>query len=316
MLNQISMPVNKFVIWILHKMLMPCFPMIFLFSCSVLSGSQLKNINAFAIAAKNYSHFPGEIIRKAEELHYNNDILEASAIPDSGQIIRSLEKAKAQYERGLRFSKKADASLELIQKYSALLAQLSSNSYADDLGKNARELSRELNSAVKLFNDQVSTQIPGTVGKGISEIITFLGSRAVKNKQAKALKKFIPAGDTLIQLSTRSLVDALDSDLKPLLESYKATFQIDYRTLIFNHSDRIDYNMLRFYIKTNSDYEDVELLRTGCIHAVEKMASSHTELKNNIRKKKDLAELLPGVKDFIADVNNLYEILNKLSGSF
>ena len=74
-------------------------------------------------------------------MHYNNDVLEASAIPDSTQIIRSLDKAEAQFKKGLAFSKKMDVSLQLIQKYAALLAQLSSNSFTDDLGKNAKELS-------------------------------------------------------------------------------------------------------------------------------------------------------------------------------
>jgi hypothetical protein len=289
-----------------------CISMIFLFSCSVLSESQLKNINTFATAAKNYSNFPGEVVKKSQELHYNNNILEASAIPDSTQIIRSLDKAKAQFEKGVGFSKKMDVSLQLIQKYAALLAQLSSGSFTDDLGKNAKELSGELNNAVGLFNDQFSTQIPDKVGKGISQIITIIGDRVIKNKQSKALKNFIPIGDTIIQLTADNLVSALDSDLKPLIESYKATFQIDFKTIIFNHIDKIDYNMLRFYIKTNSDYEDVELLRKRCIHAAEKMASSHKELKENIMKKKNLRELLSETKAFITDVKELYGILNKL----
>ena len=224
-------------------------PIIFLFSCSVLSESQRENINTFARTAKSYSNFPGEAVIKSQQLHYNNDILEASALPDSTQIIRSLDIAKAQFKKGVAFSKKMDVSLELIQKYAALLAQLSSDSFTDDLGKNAKELSGDLNSAVKLFNAQLSTQIPGNVGKGISQIITIIGDRVIKNKQSKALQKFIPIGDTLIQLTMLNLVSALDDDLKPLIESYKATFQIDFKTIIFSHSDKIDYNMLSFILK-------------------------------------------------------------------
>ena len=69
--------------------------------------------------------------------------------------------------------------------------------------------------------------------------------------------------------------------------------------------------MLQFYIKTNSDYADVELLRKNCIHAAEKMASSHKELKDNIMKKKKLKELLSETKDFVTDVKELYGILGK-----
>ena len=285
--------------------------MIFLFSCSVLSESQRENINTFARTAKSYSNFPGEAVKKSQQLHYNNDVLEASAIPDSSLIIRSLDKAEAQFKTGLAFSKKMDVSLQLIQTYAALLAQLSSDSYTDDLGRNAKELAGNLNNAISLFNAELSTKIPNKVGIGISQIITIIGDRVIKNKQSKALQKFIPIGDTLIQLTRLNLVSALDADLKPLIESYKATFQNDFRTIIFSHSDKIDYNMLQFYIKTNSDYADVELLRKSCIHAAGKMASSHKELKDNIMRKKTLKELLSETKDFVTDVKELYGILGK-----
>jgi len=81
------------------------------------------------------------------------------------------------------------------------------------------------------------------------------------------LKKFIPVGDTLVQVTTVNLVSALDDDLKPLIESYKATFQTDFKTIVFDHIEKADYNMLRFYIKSNEDFADVESLRKRCIHA-------------------------------------------------
>lgn len=295
------------------NILFPCISIIILYGCSVLSESQLTNIHVFAIAAKRYSAFPGEVVKKGQELQFKNNVLEASALTDSNQIIRSLDIAKAQFETGKKFSKKADLSLALIQKYASLLAQLSSDSYTDDLGKNAKELSGDLDDAIGLFNDQLSAKIPGNVGKGIAQIIKTIGDRVIKNKQARALKKFIPIGDTLIQLTVVNLVSALEEDLKPLTDRYKATFQSEFRTIIFDHPEKIDYNMLQFYVKTKSDYEDVEALRKRCIHSAIKMASSHKELKDNIIKKKNLKELLAEIKDFVSDVKELYETLSTLS---
>lgn len=292
-----------------------CVPVIFLYSCAVLSDSQVQNINAFANTAKNYSSFPGEVVRKSQALHYKNNILEASALPDSTLIIHSLNQAKAEYEKGIAFSEKMDLSLQLIQKYAALLDQLSSHSYTDDLGENTKELCGKLNAAVAVFNDHVQTKIPGSVGSGISQIINIVGNRIIRNKQAKALKKFIPIGDTLIQLTTNNLVDALDTDLKPLIESYKSTFQNDFSVLVFNHPARIDYNTLRLYVNTNSDFTNVELLRQHCINTAEKMASAHKELKENMLRKKKLNELLSETKDFISDVRNLYQILDHFNNA-
>ncbi len=286
---------------------------IILYSCSVLSESQLTNIHTFATAAKRYSGFPGKVVKKSQELQFNNNVLEASALADPHQIIHSLDVAKAQFEKGKRFSKKTDLSLSLIQKYASLIAQLSSDSYADELGKSTKELSGDLNDAIRLFNGQLSSQIPANVGKGISQIITIIGDRVIKKKQALALQKFIPIGDTLIQLTTINLISAMQEELKPLIDTYRETFQSEFKTIIFDHVDKVDYNMLQFYLKTNSDYENVEALRTGCIHSAEKMASSHKELKDNILRKKDLKELLNETKDFVSDVAQLYDTLDKLS---
>jgi len=43
------------------------------------------------------------------------------------------------------------------------------------------------------------------------------------------------------------------------------------------------------------------------------MASSHKELKENIARKKNLTELLGETKAFVADVKELYAIVNKFS---
>ncbi len=286
---------------------------IFLYSCSVLSNGQLENINAFATATKNYAGFPGEVIKRSQQLHYNNDILEASALPDSMLIIRSLTQAKEELEKGIAFSKKTNLSLRLIQTYAALLAQLSSGRFTGDLGESTTELCSSLNNTVELFNAQLSTKIPGNVAEGISQIVKIIGTRFIKNKQSKALKKFIPMADTLVQITKDNLVDALETDLKPLIESYKATFQSDFNAIIFNHIDRVDFNILRFYVRTNADYETVELLRKKCIHAVEKMASSHKELTEKIARKQKLFELIHETKDFISEVKDLYNFIKNPS---
>jgi WD40 repeat protein len=297
------------------KILLSCVPVIMFYSCTVLSKSQLKNISAFATATSTYCFFPGEVVRKSQELHYNNDILEASAIPDPAIIIRSLDQAKAEFEIGIALSKKMDLSLRLIQQYAALLGQLSSDSATDEMGENTKALCSSLDGSITLFNNEVTKKIPSTVGSTISQIVKIIGERVIKSKQAKALKKFIPAADTLIQVTSYNLVIALDGDLKPLIENYKKTFHDDYNKIVFSHPDKIDYNLLRFYVKTNSDFEVVELLRQKCISSAEKMALAHRELKNNVREKKHLGEVLKETKDFAADVKNLYQALRSLTAT-
>jgi hypothetical protein len=291
-----------------------CIPLTFISGCAVLSDSQVESVHAFAVTAKNYTNFPSEAVRKSQKLQYHNNVLEASALVDSNQVIHSLDIAKTQYEKGLTFSDKMDLSLNLIQSYAALLAQLSSDSYSDDLGRSAKELSGELNGAIDIFNAQLSTKIPANVGKGIAQIITIIGNRIIKNKQAKAIQKFVPLGDTLIQLTSNNLVSALNEELEPLIKTYKATFRSDFNSIIFG-GDKVSYPMLQFYIKTNADFISLELLRQRCLQSAVKMASAHKELQANIMKKKTLDELLGETKAFIADVKELYGIVNTLSNN-
>lgn len=289
-----------------------CIPVL-LSGCAVLSKSQLQNINTFAEATKNYSNFPAEVVRKGQQLQYNNNILEASVLPDSNLIIQSLNHSKEQYKKGLEFSKKMDLSLQLIQDYAALLVRLSSDSYSDDLGQNTTTLGTNLNNAVAVFNTKSATQIPANVGAGISNIINIIGNSIVKNKQAKALKKFIPIADTLIQVTKNNLVEALDDDYKNLIEHYKATFQSEYQAIVFNHIEKVDYNMLHFYVQTNDDYENLEILRQKCVSAAQKMALAHKELKNNITAKRKLMELLHATQDFVTDIKSLYAFIKNPS---
>jgi len=295
-----------------RSILIFCVPVL-LTSCAVLSHSQLQNINTFAEATKNYSGFPAEVVKQGQQLQYNNNILEASVLPDSGLIIQSLTKSKEQYKKGLEFSKKMDLSLQLIQDYAALLVKLTSDIYSTDLDASTTALCSNLNNAVALFNTQVAPQIPPNVGEGISGIINIVGNRIIKNKQAKAVKKFIPIADTLIQVTKNNLVEALDDDYKSLIEHYKATFQSEYHSIVFNHIEKVDYNLLHFYVRSNADYENLELLRQKCIDAAKKMALAHKALRNNITGKKKLMELLHETMDFVTDVKSLYAYIKNPS---
>jgi hypothetical protein len=291
------------------RFLFCCIALSCITGCAVLSDSQMQNVHTYAVTAKNYSAFPGQVVRKAQLLQYNNNVLEASALTDSTLIIRSLDVARSQYEKGIRFSKKMDLSLHLVQQYAALLAQLSSDKYTDELGSSAKDLSGDLKGGIDAFNAALSSKIPDNVGKGLAEIITIIGDRYIRNKQAKAIQRFVPMGDTLIQITSANLISALEEDMKPLIDNYKATFQNDFKTLIFNNTDRINYNILQFYIKSNADYVSLETLRKKCVRSALKMASSHRELADNLAKKKDLKELLAETKDFISDVKELYEVV-------
>lgn len=284
-----------------HRVILFFYAPILLVSCAILSHSQLKTINTFAVAAEKYPVFPGDVIKKAQELHFNNNILEASAVSDAALAMLSLRKATAEYDTGIAYSKRINTSLHLIQRYAALLAQLSSDSYYNDFGENTKDLCTNLGSAVDSFNARVAPQLPPSIGGVLVQVVKIAGTGIIRIKQAKALKKLIPVGDTIIQTIKNNLVSVFDGDLKLLLESYRQSFESDFQIIILSNPSRIDYSSLHMYATTISDFAAVESLRQKCTRLVSKMAAAHQEIKESLAKKENLKEMFGATKDFVTD---------------
>jgi hypothetical protein len=281
-------------------------------SCSVLTNSQIKNINAFATSAKNYSNFPGEIIKKRAELVFQEKLIGSIQL-SSEQIKKSIAEAQENYKNQLQLADMLDISLQLIQQYSSLLSKLSSEKFVEDLSGNTNDLNDNLGDLVKIANSKLPNKIPPQVGDAITKVIFLVGGRLTKNKQAKALKEFIPQGDTLIKVTVKNLVDALSSDLPGILVSDKEKFINTYTNIILSRENRVDYNSLNQYLITLNDYDNLEQLRKNCIDAANKLSIAHSKINANIHAKSDIKEIFKETQDLIVSIQDLYKIFGKLS---
>src|SRR5258705_5297151 len=95
------------------------------YSCAVLTKSQIKNINAFAISAESYSNFPSEIIKKRADLVLEEKLIGSILLPTPDQIKESIVKAQGNYLFQQKLADTLDLSLQLIQQYASLLRKLS-----------------------------------------------------------------------------------------------------------------------------------------------------------------------------------------------
>jgi len=274
---------------------------VFMMGCAVLSHSQLKTIHTFASAAEKYPVFPGDVVKRAQELHFNNNILEASALGDSGLAMPSLRKTIAEYDTGIAYARRMNVSLHLIERYAALLAQLSSDSYYSDFGENTKDLCGTLGSAVDSFNARMAPQLPPSIGAVLVQVIKIAGTGIIRVKQAKALRKIIPAGDTIIQTIKNDLAGVFNGDLKQLLDIYRQNFENDFQLIILANPARIQYSSLHMYAATTADFTAVELLRQKCLRLISKMAAAHQEIRESLAKKENLKEMFSATKDFVSD---------------
>ena len=294
-------------------------------SCAVLTDSQVKNINAFAATAKSYSAFPSAVMDQRAVLHLHSELAGASHFSSADQIDRSLERARKSYDAAIQVSAKFDLSLRLIQQYAGLLTKLSSDHYISDLDAPSASLGENLDNLVSLYNTKVKDTLPPGLGANISKVILMVGKVLTRHKQTAALKEFVLAADTLVQVTTGNLVTVLDKEsfmdtqgntwpsLQALLAEEKKSFAGIYRSTVFGNTAKIDYSSVKWYYDELLTYDNTEQLRKSVVQAAQSLALAHRELAKNVREKKDLKGIIEQTQKLVADVQTAGSAFSSLS---
>jgi len=297
-------------------------------SCAVLTDSQVKNINAFAATAKSYSAFPSAVVRQRAEFHLHSEITVASQsqFADPDAITRRMASARKSYNTAIQLAPKFDLSLQLIQQYAGLLTKLSSDHYITDLNAPTTSLGENLSSLVNTYNSKAKDSLPAGLGNSISKIILMAGKVLTRHKQTSALKEFVLAADTMVQVTTRNLVTVLDGEtftdaagrsfpsLKSLLAEEKEFFIQSYRQSVLSDSSRTNYWAIKFFYDELTAYDNTESLRQGVVQAAKSLAAAHRELANNVKEKKQLKDIISQTQQLITDVQAAGSAFSSLSG--
>ena len=276
--------------------------------CTVLSDSQIKNINVFAVTASSYTSYPSEVFKKRAELHLRNELIETLSFPDFDHLDKRVDKAKNQYNTDIATSAKFDRSIQLLAQYAGLLVELSSDKFTKDLSGSATSLGNNLTGLVGSFNATVpvADTLPTAMGSEISNVLLAAGRRLVRSKQAKELQKFVPMGDKLVQKTVQNLVEALDS-LQPVLDQEKKDFVQNYKNVLFSTGTH-SYDSVRQYYDAKVDFENTEALRQKCISTAKQLAAAHTALAKSIGEKKDLQGIITETQGLVTDFQDLNKI--------
>ena len=305
---------------LLHPGALAALMLICLTGCAVLTDSQVKNINAFAATAKSYSAYPSAVLRQRADFHLHSEIVVASQFTDSDAIDHRLDVARKSYNNAIQISSKFDLSLQLIQQYAGLLAKLSDAHYITDLNAPTTALGENLCNLVTIYNKKVKDTLPVTLGTSISKVVLLIGKELTKHKQTAALKEFVLAADTLVQVTTRNLTAVLDGDsftdakgntfptLQKLLATERSFFVSSYKLVVFGDSSRINYESVKFYYDELTAYDNTEQLRLAVVQAAKSLAKAHAELAKNVREKKDLKDIIQQTQNLITDVQSVGNI--------
>ncbi len=294
-----------------NQYLIYLFILIALSGCSVLSDSQLKNINVYATAATSYSNYPGEVIRYYAKLNQDNRILKTSNLKDIDAVNAGLDSARKNYNFRINLAADFDLSLQLFRQYAALLAKLSSPDYITDLNTNSTALGENNTSLVKQYNAKAGKKLPDEIGTKLSDAVFIAGKRWIKSRQSKALKEFIPAGNVLIGTITDNLVTTLEGDatssgsVRELISFGKSDFKDQYQIIVLTKPGGINYPSLKVYYETLARFDSLEAMRTQCVLTAKKIKTEHEKLTQDIQSKKKLKEIFSESADLITDVRKL-----------
>ncbi len=285
-------------------------------SCSVLSESQIKNINAFGATAKSYTYFPSAVFKQKAELRFDEALLKTTQMPTAALIKENVANAQSAYNTALQLSDKFDLSLQLIQQYAGLLEKLSSGSYVESLGANTAQLGENLTGLVDIYNGKMpNSPLPAGLGAALSRAVFLAGERLTRTRQAKELKTFIPQGDRLIQATVKNLVAVFETDtpsVKQLLQGDREAFINSYTNIILSNANKVDYSSIRRYADALADYEMLEAMRRACVAAAQELAAAHAVLAANIRKKAELKEIFTETQRLISSVQELQKLFGAL----
>jgi len=212
-------------------------------------------------------------------------------------------------------SAKADISFKIIDKYAQSLKLLSSDKHGADLATQAKNFGTSLDSLITTYNT-----IPGVtpvrqgIGGIVGAVIMAGGKQLVKAQQAKAIREFVPQGDTMIAVMTNNLLEFLQSGtIDLLIKNEERGVESNYRSFLNQRKPTVENE--RDYLELKEGLDNIKKLRGETVDATKSLRKAHAKILSEIREKKDLKEVIAELQSFYEDVNEVKSTIDALNTS-
>ncbi len=274
---------------------------------SVLTSNQIDAVNKFATATENYGVTPGNAIKSWAELQITASAIETASMKDETAMWNHIEKSFSTNEKILRLTERALRSFEILDIYSDLLKQLSSDNYTKALDSSSKEIGEDLDSAIEFYNSRFETSI-STFGCISAAIIRGSGGLYIRGKQGMAIKKVVADADQTIgylTLEIEKVADALELGIDKELDTLENELKVATK-----YAPRIKDGDLEYPIIPDlASYVSVfELLRRG--RNAKKIVSQSKIAAKKYREAH--GQLFEATRHKISDVENLIAIIDSL----
>jgi len=291
-------------------------------SCSVLTKSQVKMVNALAVSSDSLTRSPYAIFSDLSRVREGRGIMYAATMSSPQAHFEEVTSLYDYQKKESAQIRKAQSYVLALNSYCRALKSLANTNRWEQYGVEFRGIGRKTDSLMISLNGTgwLEDDITSGFARLSGRYAGLLSECYMKCRQAKALKEFITEAEPLVTACVSRLTDILKSeDMKVLLEHEKTALDDDYRAFLdaaCSSGQRMELCMAadKAYLDYSRMLDDASSVRTGCVSGLRSFATAHSKIALNLQKRSRTSgnELAADIYADIVELNTLASGIYKL----
>ena len=284
--------------------------------CAVITKSQKAEVASFAKVAANYGTLPGDSIRVYAEAARFNWLVNVSARNFESETARTdgwtaIGKALEVETSFKAAAGQADAALDILDDYSALLTRLSSDESTAALDKSTRDLGASIDKGIKTYNKTFGKDlslIGGTVAAGIQGA----GGLFIRFRQARLLKDTVLAADPVVASLSQDISTLMHSKVKGYLTNVNDQLENNFKVAA-QRSGHLPLETIQQVARRVESTHAGQALAESAAKAADHLASSHHQLAQIVQKRQSLKQSIEEIQVAADEIKAAQKIRKDLS---
>ncbi len=260
---------------------------------TILTESQVKEVAAFAVAARAYGAFPGAVIKSHADLSSRRKIVEAAGVESGATASHQAEATDKIRQELEQRAVSAAIALDILNDYASLLVKLTAENYSDDLQGDAEKLGRTVDRGIILYNKQRGANLVG-FGALAAAGMRGRGGIAILHEQAQALKNVVT--------SAAPVIETMIEEVENILALYLAPPDLKGLKLTMTDDGLKGAN-------------EAVLLAITALQGAETYRDAHRKLAECVTQPRRLLSSVDRIKAFSDQINEANRLRKKIPGN-
>lgn len=295
--------------------------------CAVLTSSQVREVENFSEATKEFVNLPAALPQTYGILLRNNVLLAVSRYEfgardgqrrvDTARANQAWEDVKTAYSLETEFGeagRRLDGALEVLRLYAEILSTLVSDQYGAELEESAVRLGNSLDAAIEAYNKEYRKGGPmKKAGSQIGETVRAMGGIRIRQRQITILRDTVETADPLIDDLMMEIEDISFQQFKPAFVNYEENYLGKEFRSVVNNSRRVPVTTVM------TVYEDLKKARTAAAladqiaQAARTYAQAHRSLVEKTRSRRDLKKAIEEVQTLKKEIDAARKVKERMN---